>query len=177
MRGSASRNRRAQVASSAPAATAKLTAPPLPARKMLTGQKALVTGTNSGIGRGAAVALGQAGADVAVNYVDGDEAADAVVDEIRRSGANAFAESRCFGGRSGRGHVQEHGSAFGTIDILVNNAGLQRDAAFQDMTLADWNTVISVNLTGHSYAPEAIRDSCAAALFRACRGRQGRSSA
>jgi glucose 1-dehydrogenase len=48
---------------------------------------------------------------------------------------------------------------FGTIDILVNNAGLQRDAAFHNMTLAQWNTVLSVNLTGQFLcAREAIRE-------------------
>jgi glucose 1-dehydrogenase len=48
---------------------------------------------------------------------------------------------------------------FGTIDILVNNAGLQRDAAFHEMTLAQWNTVISVNLTGQFLcAREAVRE-------------------
>ena len=48
---------------------------------------------------------------------------------------------------------------FGTIDILVNNAGLQRDAAFRDMTLAQWNTVIGVNLTGQFLcAREAVRE-------------------
>ena len=48
---------------------------------------------------------------------------------------------------------------FGTIDILVNNAGLQRDAAFHEMTLTQWNTVISVNLTGQFLcAREAVRE-------------------
>jgi NAD(P)-dependent dehydrogenase (short-subunit alcohol dehydrogenase family) len=67
------------------------TAPPLPAHKLLSGLKALVTGANSGIGRGVAVGLAQAGADVMVNYVAGDDAAAAVVDEIRRSGAHGSA--------------------------------------------------------------------------------------
>ena len=58
------------------------TAPPVAVHRVLTGQKALVTGANSGIGKGVAIALGQAGADVVVNYVDGDDAANAVVDEI-----------------------------------------------------------------------------------------------
>ena len=65
-------------------------APKRPVQKVLVGQKALVTGANSGIGRGVAIALGQAGADVVVNYVDGDDAADAVVDEIDKAGAKAF---------------------------------------------------------------------------------------
>jgi len=48
---------------------------------------------------------------------------------------------------------------FGTVDILVNNAGLQRDAAIDQMTLAQWNTVIAVNLTGQFLcAREAIRE-------------------
>ncbi len=66
------------------------TAPPLPPQRILAGQKALVTGANSGIGRGVAIALGEAGADVVVNYVDGDDAAEAVVDEIRAAGAKAL---------------------------------------------------------------------------------------
>src|SRR5215471_383785 len=48
---------------------------------------------------------------------------------------------------------------FGTVDILVNNAGLQRDAAFHEMTLAQWNTVIGVNLTGQFLcARAAVRE-------------------
>jgi glucose 1-dehydrogenase len=48
---------------------------------------------------------------------------------------------------------------FGTVDILVNNAGLQRDAKFQSMTLAEWNTVLSINLTGQFLcAREAVRE-------------------
>ena len=59
--------------------------------KVLKGQKALVTGANSGIGQGIALALGQAGADVVVNYVAGDEAAEQVVEEIKASGVQAYA--------------------------------------------------------------------------------------
>ena len=67
------------------------TAPPVTVHKLLTGQRALVTGANSGIGKGVAIALGQAGADVVVNYVEGDDAANDVVDEIRKSGVRAYA--------------------------------------------------------------------------------------
>ncbi len=62
------------------------TAPPVAVHKLLSGQKALVTGANSGIGKGVAIALGQAGADVVVNYVSGDDAANAVVEEIKKAG-------------------------------------------------------------------------------------------
>ena len=53
---------------------------------ILSGQKALVTGASSGIGLATAIALGKAGADVVVNYISGEEQAEAAVGEIRRSG-------------------------------------------------------------------------------------------
>jgi len=66
-------------------------APVCPIVKSLAGQKALVTGANSGIGRAIAVALGHAGADVVVNYVSREEEAQEVVQEVRRCGARAYA--------------------------------------------------------------------------------------
>jgi glucose 1-dehydrogenase len=132
-----------------PAAETQSTAPALPAQRILAGQKALVTGANSGIGRGVALALGHAGADVVVNYIAGDDAANAVVEEIRRAGADARAIKADVSSESEVGAMfDEMFKHFGTIDILVNNAGLQRDSAFKDMTLAQWNTVLSINLTG-----------------------------
>lgn len=116
---------------------------------LLKGQKALVTGANSGIGRATAVALGRAGADVVVNYVSGSEEADKVVEEIASLGVRAAAH---------RADVSDEDQIvammdrmvqeFGTIDILVANAGVQRDAPFTEMTLAQWRQVLDVNLTG-----------------------------
>jgi glucose 1-dehydrogenase len=136
------------------------TAPALPIHKILAGQKALVTGANSGIGLGVAIALGQAGADVVVNYVEGDAVANAAVDEIRKSGVNAFAyQADVSSDEQVAGMFKRMVDEFGTIDILVNNAGLQRDAAFHEMTLTQWNTVLSVNLTGQFLcAREAVRE-------------------
>jgi glucose 1-dehydrogenase len=115
----------------------------------LKGQKALVTGANSGIGEGVARALGAAGASVVVNYVSDPEAARRVAREIEAGGVEA---------RTVRADVSREAEveamfaetleAWGGIAILVCNAGLQRDAAFPDMTLEQWNTVIGVNLTG-----------------------------
>jgi glucose 1-dehydrogenase len=125
------------------------TAPALPAQRVLAGQKALVTGANSGIGRGVAVALGEAGADVVVNYVDDVAAAEAVVAAIRGAGADAIAIKADVSSESQVADLFEQAIAhFGTIDILVNNAGLQRDAAFPEMTFAQWSRVLDVNLTG-----------------------------
>ena len=140
--------------------TTKSAAPPVVIHKLLTGQKALVTGANSGIGKGVAIALGQAGADVVVNYVDGDDAANAVVEEIRKAGVRAYAHKADVSSEDQVGAMfarmlQE----FGTIDILVSNAGLQRDSAFHDMTLEKWNKVIGVNLTGQFLcAREAVQE-------------------
>jgi glucose 1-dehydrogenase len=115
----------------------------------LQGQKALVTGSSSGIGAGIAVALGQAGADVLVNYVGDPAGAVKVVDEIKAMGRNAFSVNADVSDESAvAGMFEKMLGTFGTIDILVNNAGLQQDAAFADMTLAQWNKVIGVNLTG-----------------------------
>jgi glucose 1-dehydrogenase len=123
--------------------------PPVTLHKLLSGQKALVTGANSGIGKGVAIALGQSGADVVVNYVDGDDAANAVVDEIRKCGANAYAHRADVSSETDVAAMfKAMMDRFGTIDILVNNAGLQRDSAFLEMTLETWNKVLSVNLTG-----------------------------
>jgi glucose 1-dehydrogenase len=135
-------------------------APARPIAKVLVGQKALVTGANSGIGKAVAIALGQAGADVAVNYVTGDDRAAEVVAEIERAGSKALAVKADVSQEDEvRAMFAQAVDAFGTVDILVNNAGLQRDSAFQDMTLAQWSTVIGVNLTGQFLcAREAIRE-------------------
>lgn len=128
--------------------------------KLLRGQKALVTGANSGIGKAVALALGEAGADVVVNFVRDDESAREVVQAITNSGSRALAIRADV---SDQTQVQamfaEMFKAFGTIDILVNNAGLQKDAAIDEMTLAQWSTVIGVNLTGQFLcAREAVRE-------------------
>ncbi len=127
---------------------------------LLAGQKALVTGANSGIGRGVALGLAQAGADVLINYVAGDAAAEAVADECRAFGVQACTHLADVSSEDQVGSMFEAMIArFGTIDILVNNAGLQRDAAFAAMTLEQWNTVININLTGQFLcARAAIRE-------------------
>ena len=135
-------------------------APEVSVHPVLAGQKALVTGANSGIGRSVAIALGQAGANVVVNYVSGDDAAQSVVEEIRGFGVQAMAFKADVSSESQvSGMFQQMLKEFGTIDILVNNAGLQRDSAFHSMSLADWNTVLGINLTGQFLcAREAVRE-------------------
>ena len=136
-------------------------APALERQVVLKGQKALVTGASSGIGKEVAIALGHAGADVVVNYVTDPPKAEETVDEIkRRCGVDAFAVQADVSNELQVNSMFERmRGEFGTIDILVNNAGLQQDAAFEDMTLAQWTKVIDVNLTGQFLcAREAVRE-------------------
>lgn len=141
-------------------ATAEVPMPSCPIPKLLNGQKALVTGANSGIGKDIALSLAAAGAEVMVNYVTRPEPAQGVVDEIQASGGRASSFSADI---SEEEQVLAMFAAmrerFGTIDILVNNAGMQSDAPLEEMTLAQWNRVIGVNLTGSFLcAREAVRE-------------------
>ncbi len=134
--------------------------PSCPILKVLRGQKAIVTGASSGIGKGIAIALGHAGADVVVNYVRGEDDAHAVADEIERCGSKALV---CKADVSDEEQVGEMFAymreEFGTVDILVNNAGLQKDSPIDKMSLKDWRLVLDVNLTGQFLcAREAVRE-------------------
>ncbi len=125
----------------------------------LKGQRALVTGGSTGIGYAVAAALGQAGADVAINYRGHADEAESLAAELRDLGVRSFAHRADV---SSEPEVKEMFRRvcreFGTVDILVANAGLQQDAPISAMTLTQWNKVISVNLTGQFLcAREAIQ--------------------
>jgi glucose 1-dehydrogenase len=134
--------------------------PSCPIERKLKGQRALVTGASSGIGRGIAIGLGHAGCDVVVNYINGKSEAQAIVEEVKGCGGNkAYAHKADV---SCEDQVREMfakmEAEFGGIDILVTNAGIQQDASFEDMTLKQWNAVIGVNLTGQFLCTrEAVR--------------------
>lgn len=134
--------------------------PRVPVHKILLGQKALVTGASSGIGRAIALSLADAGADVAVNYVAGEEKAREVVAEIERRGVRGLALKADVADEDQvRAMFAATIASFGTLDILVNNAGLQQDAPFHELSLAQWNRVIGVNLTGQFLCSrEAVRE-------------------
>jgi glucose 1-dehydrogenase len=127
--------------------------------RLLEGQRALVTGASSGIGRAIALAFGHAGARVVVNYHANAAKAEAVVAAIRDDGTEAIAAHGDVGKPEDCVALFDAArERFGGIDIVVANAGIQRDAAFTDMTLAQWREVIDVNLTGQFVcAQEAVR--------------------
>ncbi|MDR5735383.1 SDR family oxidoreductase [Caballeronia sp. LZ025] len=129
-------------------------------QKALAGQIALVTGASSGIGAGVAKALAEAGAHVAVNYHSHAEPAEKLADEIASLGGEALPVAADV---SDEHDVDAMFKAvierFGTVDIVIANSGLQQDAAFADMTLADWRKVIDTNLTGQFLtAQRAVRE-------------------
>jgi glucose 1-dehydrogenase len=128
----------------------------------LKGQVAIVTGASSGIGRACAIALAAEGASVVVNHPAEKTRpdADAVVAEIAAAGNVAIAVQADVSKETEvQAMFRSTIERFGTVDILINNAGLQRDAAFTEMTLEQWQFVLNVNLTGQFLcAREAARE-------------------
>jgi glucose 1-dehydrogenase len=126
----------------------------------LKGQSALVTGADSGIGKGVALELAKAGANVIINHVDAHEIAEQTVDEITAAGGSAYAIHADISKEDEvKAMFAEMYGQYGTIDILVNNAGIQKDSKFVDMTIEQWNLVIGINLTGQFLcAREATRE-------------------
>ena len=114
----------------------------------LKGKVALVTGSSRGIGRGIALALAEAGADVVVNCMGNVEAAEDVAEKIRAFGRKALVV---------KANVSEADQVkmlfdkvmeeFGRLDILVNNAGTSQDKDIFEMTYEDWDRIIKTNLT------------------------------
>ncbi len=126
----------------------------------LNGQIALVTGAGSGIGAAVAVALAEAGATVVINHPHVPQPAEQIVSQIESAGGKAIALAADVSNEHEvLSMFAEIISKYGTLDILVANAGLQRDSAFTQMSLADWQLVMNVNLTGQFLcAREAARE-------------------
>lgn len=123
-------------------------------------KRALVTGGNSGIGEAIVLALAEAGARVAINYVTHAEAAESLVHRIEDQHGEAIALQADV---SDAGAVTQMfgriDQAWGGIDILVNNAGIDGDRAFGwEAEIAEWRKVIDVNLFGAFYCSrEALK--------------------
>lgn len=123
----------------------------------LAGQVALVTGSAQGIGKAVALRLAQEGADIVIDVrVDDSRAADMLA-AITALGRRAMV----FAGNiadveDDRRMVVESVAGMGKIDILVNNAGIERNAAFLDVTEADYDAVLNVNLKGAFFATQAF---------------------
>jgi len=116
---------------------------------------ALVTGGSRGIGRAIALALGQAGCKVIVNYAAGAARAEEVVAELKSAGGDAVAVGGSVAKREEVAEMFKKGvEAFGKVDILVNNAGITRDTLLMRMKPEQWQEVIDTNLTGVFYCTQ-----------------------
>ena len=112
-------------------------------------KSALVTGASRGIGRSIAIQLAEEGYKVAVNYAGNKEKADAVVEEIKAKGVEAFAiQANVANGDEVKAMIKEVVSQFGSVDVLVNNAGITRDNLLMRMKEQEWDDVIDTNLKG-----------------------------
>ena len=123
--------------------------PPAPIHRVLVGQKALVTGASKGLGQSMAIALAQAGTDVLVNYNSDEEGARWTAQEIEKLGRKAVIFKADVAEESEvvamfRKMIEE----FGRLDICIPNSALQLNAPVDQMTMAQWQRVINVNLGG-----------------------------
>ena len=141
----------------------------------------LVTGAQQGIGQAIALAMGREGAHVIVNYLDDQAAAEATVAQIEHGGARAVAVSGSVARAADIRHMVDAGRALGGISVLVNNAGIFPRVSFLDMTEADWDEVLNVNLRGaflctQMVARQMVADGRSGAVINLTSGAAFRSS-
>ena len=130
----------------------------------LAGKVALVTGAQQGIGRATALAFAAEGADVVVNWLDDRDAAEQVADAVRAQGRRALLHQADVSRLDQvAAMVAAVGQELGPIDILVNNAAVFPRVAFFDMTEADWDFVLDVNLKGTCFCAQAVAQAMVAA--------------
>jgi NAD(P)-dependent dehydrogenase (short-subunit alcohol dehydrogenase family) len=128
----------------------------------LAGKVALVTGAQQGIGKAIALAYGREGAHVVVNYLDDRAAAEAVAAQIRTCGPQALAVAGDVSQPTDVRDLVDAGVTLGGIDILVNNAGIFPRVEFLDMTEAQWDAVLNVNLKGAFLCAQTVARRMAA---------------
>lgn len=117
---------------------------------------ALVTGAQQGIGRAMAIAFAASGADVAINWLDDEAAAEAVALEVRAQGRDALLVRGDVGKLDEIKVIVDATVAWhDRLDVLVNNAGVFPRVPFLDMTEADWDFVVDVNLKGSAFCAQA----------------------
>jgi glucose 1-dehydrogenase len=123
----------------------------------LTGKKALVTGSNQGIGQAIALRLAEEGADLIIDYVTHPDTAEETVQMIRKLGRRAVAvQGDISKVADTQRMIAESVKALGGLDILVNNAGVEKHASFWEVTEADYDLVLDINLKGAFFTTQAF---------------------
>ncbi len=125
-------------------------------QKELGGKIALITGGSRGIGAAIAKRLAADGANVAITYTKGADAAASVVKEIERAGGKAIAiQADAADADAGKAAVEKTVASFGRLDVLVNNAGTAIPKTFEEATLEEMDRVIDINVRGVFVATQA----------------------
>jgi 3-oxoacyl-[acyl-carrier protein] reductase len=123
----------------------------------LRGRTALVTGGSRGIGAAISRALAEAGAAVAINYRERAAEADRLAEALRKTGVHAITVAADVSQREAVERMVDRLKAeFGTVDILVNNAGIAITRGVDDLSEADFDTTISVNLKSVFLCTQAV---------------------
>ena len=123
----------------------------------LEGKRALVTGAQQGIGRAAVLALAREGADVAINWFEGQPAAKQLAEEVRALGRRALTvQGDVSKSADVTRVVEETHRGLGGVDILINNAGVFPRSPFLELTEAEWDHVLDVNLKGSFLVAQAV---------------------
>jgi 3-oxoacyl-[acyl-carrier protein] reductase len=123
----------------------------------LRGRTALVTGGSRGIGAAISRALAEAGAAVAINYRERAAEADRLAEALRKTGVHAITVAADVSQREAVERMVDRLKAeFGTVDILVNNAGIAITRGVDDLSEADFDTTISVNLKSAFLCTQAV---------------------
>lgn len=123
----------------------------------LQGKVALVTGSGQGIGRAIAVRLAQDGARVVVEDRSDNAAAEQTLAAVRQVGSSGCVIAGDIGdAQIDRGVIEQSVAAMGRVDILVNNAGIEKRAPFDEVTAADYDAVLDVNLRGAFFITQAF---------------------
>tara|TARA_Y100001968_G_scaffold309723_1_gene329843 strand:- start:7186 stop:7938 length:753 start_codon:yes stop_codon:yes gene_type:complete len=128
--------------------------------KLLIDQTAVVTGASRGIGKAIALALGEAGAEVVVNYANSPVKAEEVVSEIKDAGGKAYClKADVSDEASVNEFIKTVLDRSQRIDVLVNNAGITKDGLLMRMSIEEWQSVINLNLSGVFLCTRAVSRS------------------
>ena len=120
------------------------------------GRIVLVTGAQQGIGKAMAIAFAAAGADVALNWLDDERAAAQVADAVRAHGRDALLLQADVANVSQVRAMVDRAAAWkNRLDVLVNNAGVYPRVGFLEMSEAEWDFVVDVNLKGTNFCAQA----------------------